>query len=164
MNGANWNVSRDHGRSRAGVARNLESIRILGSSRESSHPKREYWDKGGSIDSDSLQDVSKDLVLLLEEKRECSNYEVKACDGQLFLKEVRRGHFWGCQVREFPLSVQLHEEHLLFGRLDFWRERVMLHLAYQDLCVLSSLGLDGPNSGQRVFGGLFKLVREILPL
>lgn len=161
-----WNrrASSKRGRPRARVARNLESIRILGSGRESSHPKREYWDKGSSIDSDSLQDVSKDLVLLLEEKRECSNYEVKACDGQLFLKEVRRGHFWGCQIREFPLSVQLHEEHLLFGRLDFWGERVVLHLAYQDLCILSSLGLDGPNSGQRVFGGLFKIVREILSL
>lgn len=161
-----WNrgASSEHGRSRARVAGDHEPIRILGSGRESSHPEREYWDKGRSIDSDSLRDVSKDLVLLLEEKRKCSNYEVKTCDGQFFLKEVRRGHFWGCQIREFPLSVQFHEEHLLFGRLDFWSERVMFHLAYQDLCILSSLGLDGPNSSQRIFGGLFKLVREILSL
>lgn len=93
-----WNrrASSEHGRSRARVAGNLEPIRIPGSGRESSHPEREYWDKGSSIDSDSLEDVSKDLVFLLEEKRECSNYEVKTCDGQLFLKEVRGGHFWGC--------------------------------------------------------------------
>lgn len=62
------------------------------------------------------------------------------------------------------MSVQLEEEHFLFGSLLLWGESVVLHLAHQNLGVLPSLRLNSLDSGQGIFDRLLDLIREISSL